>query len=276
MKYVLRPIVAGILGLAIVAAAPAQSKLSHMMQELNPLLSHSPGYLGVMVSDVDNETAAKQKLRDTHGAVVTLIDHDAPAGPVLRVNDVVLQVNGQIVEGAEQFSRTLRELPAGHKVTLLISRDGAQQTVTLELCDRKAMEQNVWNKMNKGESLETPPEGKKLLPDQGGGISGMHMHLFSSSLHVGAVLEPLTGQMADYLGVMNGVMVKHVDRKSEAEAAGLRPFDVILKVGNEPIKTAADWDRALRSNEGKSVQVTILRERRQQTVTLQVDSKRKN
>lgn len=275
MKSVLRPVVAGILGLAVVAAAPAQSKLSHLMQELNPLLSHSSGYLGVLVSDVDNETAARLKLKDAHGAIVTLIDHDAPAGPVLRVNDVVLQVNGQNVEGADQFSRTLREFPAGHKVTMLISRDGAQQTVTVELCDRKAMEQNVWNKMNQGDALSTPPPGMTLLPEGGAGTSGMHMHLFTSSLHVGAVIEPLTGQMADYLGVMSGVMVKHIDRKSEAEAAGLRPFDVILKIANEPIKTAADWDRALRTNEGKSVQVTILRERRQQTVTLQVDSKHK-
>jgi serine protease Do len=275
MKYILRSVAAGILGLTVVAAAPAQSKLSHLMHELNPLLSHSPGYLGVMVSDVDTETATKLKLKDTHGAVVTLIDHDAPAGPVLRVNDVVLQVNGQNVVGAEQFSHTLRELPAGHKVAMLISRDGVQQMVAVELCDRKAMEQDVWNKLNKGDAGGATPSGMKMMPDGSDSFSGMHMHLFTSSLHVGALIEPLTGQMADYLGVMNGVMVKHIDRKSEAEAAGLRPFDVILKVGNEQIKTAADWDRALRANEGKSVQVTILRERKQQTVNLQVDSKRK-
>ena len=37
----------------------------------------------------------------------------------------------------------------------------------------------------------------------------------------------------------------------------------------------SDWDRALRSNQGKPVQVTILRDKKQQTLTLQVDSKRK-
>ena len=49
---------------------------------------------------------------------------------------------------------------------------------------------------------------------------------------------------------------------------------MILKVGTEDIATTADWDRALRSNRDKPVQVTILRDRKQQTVTLQVDSKR--
>ena len=49
---------------------------------------------------------------------------------------------------------------------------------------------------------------------------------------------------------------------------------MILKVGNEAIKTTADWDRALRSNQDKPVQVTILRDGKQQVLNLQVDSKR--
>jgi serine protease Do len=39
--------------------------------------------------------------------------------------------------------------------------------------------------------------------------------------------------------------------------------------------TLSDWDRALRANQGKPVQVTILRDKKQQTLTLQVDSKHK-
>jgi len=40
------------------------------------------------------------------------------------------------------------------------------------------------------------------------------------------------------------------------------------------IKTTADWDRTLKANQGKQVQLAILRDSRQQTLTLQVDSKR--
>jgi hypothetical protein len=49
---------------------------------------------------------------------------------------------------------------------------------------------------------------------------------------------------------------------------------VILKVGPDAIATMADWERALHANLGKPVQVTVLRDRKQQTLTLQVDSKR--
>jgi S1-C subfamily serine protease len=53
----------------------------------------------------------------------------------------------------------------------------------------------------------------------------------------------------------------------------MKAFDIILKVGAEPVTNLAGWDRALRSNQGKPVQVTILRDKKQQTLTLQVDSK---
>jgi S1-C subfamily serine protease len=80
--------------------------------------------------------------------------------------------------------------------------------------------------------------------------------------------------MAEYLGVPGGLMVRQVAHKSEAASAGLKAFDVILKVGSVPIATLSNWERALHANQGKPVQVTVLRDRKQQTLTLQVDSKR--
>ncbi len=190
---------------------------------------------------------------------------------------MVLKLNGQTVEGAEQLRRMMREIPAGRKVNLEISRDGAVQTLTVELADRRIMEHAVWSNIGAGGDLFAPGPGMGMLG--GGGdvppSGGFHIPFFGSSLNVGALVEPLTSQMAEYLGVPGGLMVKQVARKSEAETAGLKAFDVILKVGSDPIATMADWDRALRSNQGKAVQVTVLRDKRQQTLTLQVDSKRK-
>jgi membrane-associated protease RseP (regulator of RpoE activity) len=113
----------------------------------------------------------------------------------------------------------------------------------------------------------------------GGGdapLPGMfHMPIWGSTLNVGAMVEPLSAQTADYLGVPNGLMVKHVVHKSEAAAAGFKEHDVILKVGPDAVTTLSDWDRTLRANQGKQVQVTILRDRKQQILMLQVDSKHK-
>ncbi len=253
------------------AAARGQAQqLTPVFEEQSTQASaQAPGYLGVDTADVDADKVQVLKVKDTHGAVITLIDHDAPAGQIgLKVDDVVLQLNGQNVENAEQFRRMLKEMPAGRKVTLEISRDGSLQTVTVELVDRKLMEKNVWNKLgSSGDVQEMGILSGDSMP------SGFHFPSFGSTLKVGALVEPLTTQMAAHLGVESGLMVKQVARKSAAETAGLRAFDVILKVGSDPISTSADWNRALRSNQGKPVQVTILRDKKQQTLTLEVNSK---
>jgi serine protease Do len=293
MKYFLRPYLnpfvkfgvaamcAATAGLIVAPrAAHAQAQeLAPMFEESSPLAIHSTpaGYLGVWVEDVDADKVQTLKLKEPRGAVIILIDHDAPAGQIgLKVNDVVLGVNGQNVDGADALRRILREIPAGNKISLEISRDGDIQTLAVELADRKAMEHDIWNKLNVEPWPIQPVPPGAMGAFAGGDApppSGWHMSLFTSTLNVGAMVEPLTAQMADYLGIQSGLMVKQVARKSEAAAAGLKAHDVILKVGSDSITTSADWDRDLRSNQGKPVQVTVLRDRKQQTLTLQVDSK---
>ena len=277
-----------LLGAAIILAPNAGraqlTRISQIIDEPSPLLhSGGPaqGYLGVLVGDIDNDSASKLKLKDVRGAVVTLIDHDAPAAQVgLRVNDVLLEVNGQAVESAEAFGRMMREIPPGRKITLVVSRDGSTQTMTVQLVDRKKLDTDIWNKLNSGSDISSPATGLGILGTGAGGDAplpgGFHVPFIgNSSLKVGALVEPLTAQMADYLGVGNGLMVKQVARKSQAAVAGMKAFDVILKVGTDNIATVSDWDRAMRANQGKTVAVTILRDKKQQTVTLLVDTKKK-
>src|ERR1035441_245194 len=273
---------------AVVLAAPhagwGQSGeiVQLMAQEPSPALGHSAssqGYLGVDVADLDQEKAQTLKLKEVRGAVITLIDHDAPAGQIgLKVNDVVLQLNGQNVEGSEQLRRMLKEIPPGRKVSIAISRDGNIQTMAVELADRQVLGHDVWNKIGNDGAVSSPPPSMGIL--SGGGDApmaggGFHLPFFGSSLNVGVMVEPLTSQMAEYLGVPSGLMVKQVARKSEAATAGLKAFDVILKVGSETVTNLAGWDRTLRSNLGKPVPVTVLRDKKQLTLTLQVDSKHK-
>ena len=293
MKHLLRPysishrkLVPVILAAAaMVAAAPSiahaqAQELVPIFDNASPLLAHtSPaGYLGVLVTDVDADKAQTLKLKEVRGAIITLIDHDAPAGQIgLKVNDVVLGINNQNVESAESFGRMLKEIPPGRKISLEISRDGNIQTIAVQLVDRKALDHDIWNRIRAdvdGVAPAAPPvpamgiTGSDVPPS-----SGFHMSLFTGTLNVGAIVEPLTSQMAEHLGVQGGLMVKQVAKKSEAARAGLKAFDVILKVGADSIVTSADWDRALRSNVGKPVQVTILRDKNQQQLNLEVDSK---
>ena len=101
------------------------------------LLYSAQGYLGVDLGAVDKKRANALHLKDTHAAEVVMVDHDAPAGKSgLKEHDVILQLDGQAFENADQLRRRLREMPSGRTVTLLISRDGNIIHVTAQLCDR--------------------------------------------------------------------------------------------------------------------------------------------
>lgn len=290
MQFFARPyrLITGVTVLAVAAAlaplrATAQDQtLRRLLDDLH-LSSHSgsPGYLGVLFGDVDNESFTRLRLTEKRGAVITLIDHDAPAGGQkgLRVDDVVLSVNGQNIENAAQCSAALHELPAGRWVSLIILREGNQETISLQLVDHRVMERDVWNKLSASQSVGNQPssDGLNILSGTGSGdtpSTGFHVPFFGSELKVGAIVESLPSQMAAYLGISGGVFVKQVARHTEAEAAGMKESDVILRVGTENVNTPADWERTLKANQGKQVQIAILRDNRQQTLILQVDSKR--
>jgi serine protease Do len=260
-------------------AARAQSgDIVQILGETRPLLhSSAKVYLGVELEDVNANKAQTLKLKDVHGALVTLIDHDAPAAQAgIQVNDVILSLNGQKVDNVAQFWQMLYQYPAGKKVSVEISRNGDLQTMAVKLADKRAVEHEVWDRIgNGGDVFPSATPGMALVSGAGSSplSGGFHLPFFGSTLNVGALVEPLTSQMAEYLGVASGLMVKQVARKSEAALAGLKSFDVILKVDAEKVTNVAAWDRALRSNQGKPIQVTILRDRKQQVLTLQVDSK---
>ena len=284
MKHLLRPYtinragIAGLLCLGLVAGARAQSKqLGEILEQPTLLLlhSHSQGFLGVDVGDIDQDRSQTLHLKDTHGAEITVLDHDAPAGKVgLKLHDVIVEINGQEIVGAEQVKQILHETAPGHKLQMVVSRDGVRQTVTVQLADRRKVQEEAQQRLD---TLGTTSvSGNSLLP--GGGdmpsSGGLRGSIFGGSLHIGAMVEPLTPQMADFLGVSGGVMIKSVAHKSAADVAGLRAHDVILEIGGENVVTSSDWERLLRSSEGKPVQVEIMRDRTKQLVLLQVDGKR--
>ncbi|MGZ4821255.1 MAG: PDZ domain-containing protein, partial [Terriglobales bacterium] len=88
----------------------------------------------------------------------------------------------------------------------------------------------------------------------------------------GVTVENLTAQLGEVFGVKNGegVLVRSVDKGSPGDTAGLRAGDVIVRVGSERVERTSDWSRALREQKPGPVQIGIVRDKRQQAVSLAV------
>jgi serine protease Do len=276
LRLVAATVTTGIVIFTPAAFAASGVKGQQHMAILSPAPpGSSQGYLGINMRDVDGERASALKLKEPVGAEVIYVDHDAPAGTAgLKVHDVILQMDGQPIQGVEPLSRMLRETPAGRSVTFLISRDGQQQTITTQLADRAALEQNAWSQR----TIIPDPDDEDstytftpTAPASHGFASGFLGALTFSGPSIGVQLDVLGSQLADYFGVKDGqgLLVKHVAANSPASNAGLKAGDVVTKVNGQVMASVNNWAKAIRTNRGKQVQVTIFRNRREQTLSLQ-------
>jgi membrane-associated protease RseP (regulator of RpoE activity) len=93
-----------------------------------------------------------------------------------------------------------------------------------------------------------------------------------SSARSGLMVENLTPQLGDFFGAKNGkgVLVRSVEKGSRAEQAGFRAGDVIVKVNGESISDSGDFTHAIHGRKNNAVTVSIIRERKEQNLTLTV------
>ena len=104
--------------------------------------------------------------------------------------------------------------------------------------------------------------------DLGLGLGFPRVHISSRNRRLGAELEDLSGQLAKYFGVEQGVLVRQVGEGSVGDESGLRAGDVIVRVDGEAVRTASHCERSLAQIEGVA-SVDVMRNRAQ--VTLQID-----
>ncbi|HLX85674.1 MAG TPA: PDZ domain-containing protein [Terriglobales bacterium] len=226
-------------------------------------------YLGVDIADVSPERLGELKLKEEHGAEVTMVDQDAPAGKAgLKPHDVIVSLNGTAVESTAQLRRMIKETPPGRVVTLGISRDGQPLTLKVQLADRhkSSWPPNVHMAMPEIPAMPAVPDFD--MP----AVSVVMVH---SSVRTGLMVENITAQLGEFFGVKNGngVLVRSVEKGSRAEKAGFRAGDVVVKVNTQSVHDTSDFTHALRSTSGTAA-VTVMREKREQNLTLTLPEKK--
>lgn len=238
-------------------AAPAPP-----MPGLFAIAGGNRSFLGVNVVEIDSARAAALKLKDEAGVEITNVEPDSPAEKAgLKKGDVVLEYQGQRVEGTEQFIRLVRETPAGRQVKMLVRKDGgATATVSATVAARKL-------RALKAPDMPEAPRVEMWIPDTPRAYMGLR------SARFGIEAEKVDGQLADFFGVKEGVLVRAVNKGSAAEKSGLRAGDVITKVDQKAIDSTRELSDVLRAGgkEKKTVAITLTREKREMTVNAALD-----
>ncbi len=238
-------------------------------------------YLGIQMEDVTASNMAQYKLTSERGVIVRSVDKGSPAEAAgLQENDVITDYAGMPVLSTMQLARMVRETPVGRKVEITVSRGGKKAPLTAEIGKREGLDRGAtimpWGGEGRGFEFFGPdgrsfqfhtPGGKGFMFD----VPGMNGPIVAfGKPKLGVTLEPLTDQMAQFLGVQGkkGVLVTSVDQGSPA-AGKLKAGDVITQADKQSLDSPDDLARIVRDKSDGKIDLTIVRDKKE--LTLSVD-----
>ena len=237
------------------------------------VVQHGGSYMGIGVVDIGSERAKALNLKEERGVEVTSIIEDGPSAKAgIKESDVVLEYNGQAVQGTEQFQRLVRETPPGRQVKVLVWRNGGTQTLTATVGERKgtviSSDDGSWN-------FSMPPmPAMPPMPNVSIDIPRFHIAFQNPMLGIDAESLESQEQLAEFFGVKEGVLVKAVRRNSAAERAGIKAGDVIVKVDDSKVNSSSEITRTLRGlRSKKTFTVMVVRNKKEMPLSVTMEDR---
>lgn len=245
------------------------------------------GYLGVQTEEVNRENFAKFGLRDVRGVAVEKVIENSPAAAAgIRAGDVIVRFNGEEIASTRKLTRLVGEVDPDHQVRLTISRGGSEQEITATVGKRPMpkfengnfsfsmpdhLEKFDMDRFKNMPQLKDLPsmkdfEGSHLFTMPPGGESFLWRS--GGGRQIGISVYPVTKQLGERFGVESGVMINDVRTDSPAAKAGLRAGDIVVEVDGKAVKNNLDLIKAINGKKEGDVQVTIVRDRSRQTVSV--------
>jgi serine protease Do len=192
------------------------------------------GFLGVSIQGVDPDMAKAFGLTHGGGALIGDVSADSPAAKAgLQRGDIVLALNGQPVNGPDDLSVTVSELPPGTLVHLKVFRNGQEQTIDATLGEYP-------------ETASAKAEKSEVAP---AGLKGMQVQN----------LTPDIARQLQLPSTVLGVVVSEVEPSSAAAEAGLQRGDVIQEVNRKPVRNIEQYRQALAGAGNQSVLLLVNR-----------------
>jgi serine protease Do len=205
------------IGLAI-----SSNLAKHVMDELLNSGSVHRGYLGVQVSPLNPDVAARLGVAGNGGVLIAKVLPDAPAAKSgLQDGDVLTDVAGQAVNDPRSLQRIIASVQTGKQVDVGIVRDGVRKVLKL--------------------TVQEQPESFGLSND----LTGQGPTTLAK---FGVKVMDLTPESAQEFGhgqKSEGVLVAEVEPDSSAAKAGLQRGMLIIKVDQQSVRTVAELRKAL-------------------------------
>ncbi|HEY6483212.1 MAG TPA: DegQ family serine endoprotease [Steroidobacteraceae bacterium] len=202
------------------------------------------GRIGVTIQDVNAQLAESFGLDRPRGALVSSVEKDGPAAKAgLQPGDVILSVNGKVIEHFGELSGAIAAMKPGSEATLDIWRSGKKRPVSVKIAELK----------------EQPLQARA-----GGRQNG---HATDQASQLGLTVRQLDPQEKQQAQTQGHLVVE--EATGPAAAAGVQPGDIILGVNGKAVRTVKDLQDEAKTS-GKNVALLIQREDAQIFVPLRI------
>jgi serine protease Do len=213
------------------------------------------GWIGARIQPVTEEIAEAVGLDKPRGAMIAAIDPSSPAAQAkLQPGDVILSYDGKPIERSRQLPRLVADTPPDKAVKLTMWRDGKEQELDLKVAALSP---------NRPAPPQPEPEKPKPLPS----IDALGLKL--------SKLSPELRKQFSLPDTAKGVVITEVPQSGPAAAQALRPGDLLIAVGHDPVATTDELQQklaALKKAGHKNVLIRVEREGNSRFVALPLET----
>ena len=208
------------------------------------------GRIGVSIQEVTRELADSFGLNKPNGALVSSVEKGGPADKAgIEVSDVIIKFDGRLVTDSIDLPRIVAATKPGNKVSVELWRKGAAKEVTIvvaAMSEDGKLAQTV---------KSTTDETVKLIA------------------RLGIAVSELSREQLSELQSNGGLLVQDV-KSQVARAAGLQHGDVLLAIGNMPIRSLRQFEEMIAHvPKGRNVALLVRRGDNASYVAIKLDEK---
>lgn len=209
------------------------------------------GWLGVNIQSVDAALAKTYGLTTPAGVIVTSVEDDSPGDDAgLRVGDLILRFDGELISETRQLSRRVAEAELGEAIKVNIIRETNRRELTVTLRERET------ENTEEPETDPTPP-------------------IFVGANDYGLKLIEVSEDARRRWRIpapVKGALVDMVDPDGPAYGQ-LEKGDVITEINFKPVRTPVEADKLFESEGGSDpLLVKVMRHGRYSFFALELEA----
>ena len=190
-------------------------------------------WLGVIIQDLDSETADALDIDTRNGALIADVVKDSPAEAAgIQEGDVIIEFNGKSIANTANLKNVVSLSTPESTNRVKVIRDGAPKTVKV--------------------TLQELPENPNQF------VSRERTTTNDFGLQLKRINKTLRKQY-EIDSDQNGLVVTRIDRNGEAFQKGIREGDLVKRVGTEKVESINEFNRLVEKSKSKGTVLLLVK-----------------